>query len=164
MARLADPLAQGAGAISFAAVVPPIAAVVSPVALLPVAVLCRPSPRVAIVVRASRRPADSCRRCVTRCRHLCRGRCLRRRCCHSRRHLTTPPPRDLFDCCVYRHRICDRLLLLRLRLVATIIPLANTRRQVVNVDVVDVFGLIVRGGGLHFCSMTATLAHAISPC
>jgi len=43
---------------------------------------------------------------------------------------TTPPPRDLFDCCVYHHRICDRLLLLRLCLVATIIPLANVRRQV----------------------------------
>jgi hypothetical protein len=40
---------------------------------------------------------------------------------------------------VYRHRICDRLLLLRLHLVATIIPLANARRQVVHVDVVNVF-------------------------
>jgi hypothetical protein len=39
---------------------------------------------------------------------------------------------------VYRHRICDRLLLLRLRLVATIIPLANARRQVVVVDVIVV--------------------------
>jgi hypothetical protein len=49
---------------------------------------------------------------------------------------TTPPPSDLFDCCVYRHRICDRPLLLRLCLVATIIPLSNARRQVVVVDVV----------------------------
>jgi len=39
---------------------------------------------------------------------------------------------------VYRHRICDRPLLLQLRLVATIIPLSNARRQVVVVDVVDV--------------------------
>jgi len=39
---------------------------------------------------------------------------------------------------VYRHRICDRPLLLRLRLVTTIIPLSNARRQVVVVDVVDV--------------------------
>ena len=39
---------------------------------------------------------------------------------------------------MYRHRICDRPLLLRLRLVATIIPLSNARRQVVVVDVVDV--------------------------
>ena len=44
---------------------------------------------------------------------------------------------------MYRHRICDRLLLLRLRLVATIIPLANARRQVVDVDVVDVFVVVV---------------------
>ena len=34
--------------------------------------------------------------------------------------------------------IADRLLLLRLRLVATIIPLANAWRQVVVVNVVDV--------------------------
>jgi hypothetical protein len=44
---------------------------------------------------------------------------------------------------VYHHRICDRLLLLRLRLVATIIPLANARRQVVDVDVVNVVVVIV---------------------
>jgi hypothetical protein len=44
---------------------------------------------------------------------------------------------------VYRHRICDRLLLLRLCLDATIIPLANARRQVVFVDVVDVVVVVV---------------------
>jgi hypothetical protein len=44
---------------------------------------------------------------------------------------------------VYRHRICDRPLLLRLRLVATIIPLSNARRQVVVVDVVDVVDVVV---------------------
>jgi hypothetical protein len=36
---------------------------------------------------------------------------------------------------VYRHRICDHLLLLRLCLVVTIIPLANARWQVAVVDV-----------------------------
>ena len=44
---------------------------------------------------------------------------------------------------MYCHRICNRLLLLRLRLVATIIPLANARRQVVDVDVVDVFVVVI---------------------
>jgi hypothetical protein len=39
---------------------------------------------------------------------------------------------------VYHHRICDRLLLLHLRLVATIIHLANARRQIVDDNVVDV--------------------------
>jgi hypothetical protein len=43
---------------------------------------------------------------------------------------------------VHRHRICDRFLLLHLRLVATIIPLANARRQVVDVDVVDAFVIV----------------------
>ena len=46
-------------------------------------------------------------------------------------------------CIATGHRICDRLHLLRLRLVATIIPLANARRQVVDVDVVDVFVVVV---------------------
>ncbi len=59
------------------------------------------------------------------------------------KNLPPPPPRDLFDCCVYRHRICNRLLLLRLCLVATIIPLANARRQVVDVDVVNVVVVVV---------------------
>jgi hypothetical protein len=39
---------------------------------------------------------------------------------------------------VYCHRICNRLLLLRLFLIATIIPFANAWRQVVVVNVVDV--------------------------
>jgi len=47
MAILADPLARGAGAISFAVIVPPVAVVMPPVALLPVAIVV---PRVAIVV------------------------------------------------------------------------------------------------------------------
>ncbi len=63
MAILADPLAQGAEAIGFAVVVPPIAVVVPPVALLPVAVAVPP---VAVIVptvatRRRRRAAYSCR-------------------------------------------------------------------------------------------------------
>jgi hypothetical protein len=44
---------------------------------------------------------------------------------------------------VYRHRICDRLLLLHLRLFRTIIPLANVWRQVVIIDVVAVVVVVV---------------------
>ena len=44
---------------------------------------------------------------------------------------------------VYCHRICDRPLLLRLRLVSTIIPLSNAQWQVVVVDVVDVVVVVV---------------------
>jgi hypothetical protein len=44
---------------------------------------------------------------------------------------------------VYHHRICNRLLLLCLFLVAAIIPLANARRQVVVVGVVDVVLVVV---------------------
>ena len=56
---------------------------------------------------------------------------------------TAPPPGDLFDCCVYRHRICNHLLLLRLCLAATIIPLANVQRQV--------FVVVVRRSCRHHC-------------
>jgi hypothetical protein len=69
-------------------------------------------------------------------------------------HMKTATPRDLFDCCVYCHRICDRLLLLHLRLVATIIPLANARRQVVIVDVVDVVIIIV----VRCCAVAVVVA------
>jgi hypothetical protein len=44
---------------------------------------------------------------------------------------------------VYHHRICNRLLLLCLLLVATIIPLANARWQVIIVGVVDVLVVVV---------------------
>jgi hypothetical protein len=44
---------------------------------------------------------------------------------------------------VYCHRICYRLHLLRLCLVATIIPLANAWRQVVVVDFVDIIDVVV---------------------
>jgi hypothetical protein len=55
MAKLADPLAQGAGAISFAAVVLPIAIVVPPVALLPVAIVVPP-----VAARRRHRAASLC--------------------------------------------------------------------------------------------------------
>jgi hypothetical protein len=79
------------------------------------AVVCHQLPPLPIVVVVVRR----------RCRYCGRRLCLRRS-----SPSTTPPPRDLFDCCVYHHRICDCLLLLCLCLIATIIPLANAWRQV----------------------------------
>jgi len=44
---------------------------------------------------------------------------------------------------MYHHRICDPLLLLHLRLVATVIHLANARWQIVDNNVVDVVVFVV---------------------
>ena len=60
---------------------------------------------------------------------------------------------------MYHHRICDRLFLLCLLLVTTIIPLANARRQVVVVGVVNVnvVGVVVVNVVLIVCRAIAVI-------
>ena len=76
---------------------------------------------------------------VIRHRRCFRGRCLCRRRCCSCRHL--PPPLPVI--CLIVVCIADRLLLLCLHLNATIIPLANARRQIVVVNVVVIVDVVV---------------------